>query len=749
MDEILAGELSRAESRRRLRMLKDRLFGVSMGVGGVAVIGTLLLIFLYLLYVVFPLFVPARVATLETNTIPLAADPAFVAFEEYGEVGLAVGGDGTYSFFATADGAAIAGGALVPAGARATTVRAGGRIGRTLAVGLADGSVVVAKPGYVVSFPDDRRKIAPAMNFPVGEAPIPATGDGSAVQLLAAETADEQTTVVAWSAAGRLVLTHLSVTVNMLEDEKTLEKSAVEVPIQDKDLVFLSLNSEQTMLLAAAANGHVSYYDIRDKAKPALVERILATEAGKRITAVEPLAGGVSFLVGDSGGRISQWFQVRDRENNLRFKRIRSFSDFSAPVVAIEPEYARKGFAALDASGRLAIYHTTSERMLVDRASGVPGARLLAYTPRADGLGVIGAERRLGRLAVKNDHPEVSWRALWGQVWYESRNQPEFIWQSSSAASDFEPKFSLTPLVFGTIKAAFYACFFAVPIAIFGAVYTAYFMSPRLRTVIKPSIEIMAALPTVILGFLAGLWLAPLVELHLAGIFLAIFCLPVSMIAASLIWNYLPSALRHRVPAGTEAMMLLPVVGFVIWASMNLSAPMETAWFGGNLPMWLNSHFGWTYDQRNSLVVGVAMGFAVIPNIYSISEDAVFSVPQHLTNGSLALGATPWQTVTRVVLLTASPGIFSAVMIGLGRAVGETMIVLMSTGNTPVMDFSIFKGFRALSANIAVEMPESAVGSTHYRVLFLAALVLFMITFAFNTVAEIVRQRLRVRYGNL
>jgi phosphate transport system permease protein len=103
----------------------------------------------------------------------------------------------------------------------------------------------------------------------------------------------------------------------------------------------------------------------------------------------------------------------------------------------------------------------------------------------------------------------------------------------------------------------------------------------------------------------------------------------------------------------------------------------------------------------------------------------------------------------RVVILTASPGIFSAVMIGMGRAVGETMIVLMATGNTPVMDFSIFQGMRSLSANIAVEMPESEVASTHYRILFLAALVLFMFTFVFNTLAEIVRQRLRRKYSNL
>jgi phosphate transport system permease protein len=148
-------------------------------------------------------------------------------------------------------------------------------------------------------------------------------------------------------------------------------------------------------------------------------------------------------------------------------------------------------------------------------------------------------------------------------------------------------------------------------------------------------------------------------------------------------------------------------------------------------------------------VVGVAMGLAVIPTIFSIAEDAIYSVPRHLIQGSLALGATPWQTLTRVVLLTASPGIFSAAMIGMGRAVGETMIVLMSTGNTPVMDFSVFQGMRTFAANIAVELPESAVDSTHFRVLFLAALVLFALTFTVNTAAEVVRQRLRAKYGNL
>src|SRR5690606_17840187 len=134
------------------------------------------------------------------------------------------------------------------------------------------------------------------------------------------------------------------------------------------------------------------------------------------------------------------------------------------------------------------------------------------------------------------------------------------------------------------------------------------------------------------------------------------------------------------------------------------------------------------YSQRNSMVVGFMMGFAVIPVIFTIAEDSLSNVPSSLTAASSALGASRWQTVRHVVLPIASAGIFSALMIGLGRAVGETMIVVMATGNTPVMDFNIFSGMRTLSANVAVELPEAAVGSTHYRTLFLGALALFLMT---------------------
>jgi phosphate transport system permease protein len=147
--------------------------------------------------------------------------------------------------------------------------------------------------------------------------------------------------------------------------------------------------------------------------------------------------------------------------------------------------------------------------------------------------------------------------------------------------------------------------------------------------------------------------------------------------------------------------------------------------------------------------VGVIMGVAVIPIIYTIAEDALTAVPRSLRFASTGCGATAWQTAVRVVLPVAGSGIFSACMIGLGRAVGETMIVLMATGNTPEMSLNIFGGFRTLAANIAVELPEAPLGGTHYRVLFLCGLVLFAMTLVINTTAELVRQRFRRRNAAL
>ncbi len=751
MTDRTLSDLAQAEERLRpWRMLKDRLFGLTMAVGGVAVIAAILAIFVYLLAVVVPLFEGAEVTPRARQVLSGVAGDGHFSLNEYGDIAFSVGRDGQWRFHQLADGALLAGGSLLPSNRQAVALNHAPRAARTVGLALDDGTVMVAKPAYPERFEDGVRKINPALGYPLGEAPVAAVPAGAGVRALAVEAGDEGGTVAALADDGRLFITSYARAQSLLDLEGGFEATQVEAGRLAGDIAWLALDPDQQELYALSRTGRVHAFDLRDKAAPVQFEDLQVVGPGEEITAVEFLAGGVSLLVGDSAGRVTQWFPVRDEQNNLRLTRIRRFEGLQGAVIALVPELARKVFFAFDTAGGLGAYNTTAERTLL-LASGVTETPPVAaaISPSAEELVTLDADGVAQISDVRNEHPEVSLSSLWGKVWYEGREAPDYIWQSSSATSDFEPKLSLTPLTFGTIKAALYAMLFAIPVAIFGAMYTAYFMQPRLRTIVKPSIEIMAALPTVILGFLAGLWLAPLIESHLLGVLLATTLVPPAIFAAAFAWSRLPGALRHRVPEGGEALLLIPVVCAVMWGTMSLSQPLEQIFFEGNLPRWLSQHFGITYDQRNSLVVGIAMGFAVIPNIFSISEDAIFGVPRQLSTGSLALGATPWQTMVRVVLLTASPGIFSAVMIGLGRAVGETMIVLMSTGNTPIMDFNIFQGFRALSANIAVEMPESEVNSTHYRVLFLAALVLFAVTFLFNTIAEIVRQRLRARYGNL
>ncbi|MBN1420448.1 MAG: ABC transporter permease subunit, partial [Planctomycetes bacterium] len=330
----------------------------------------------------------------------------------------------------------------------------------------------------------------------------------------------------------------------------------------------------------------------------------------------------------------------------------------------------------------------------------------------------------------------------------------------------------------------------------------------------------MASLPSVVLGFLGGIVIAPFVEDVVPAVLVSALTVPFVFLLGAYLWQLLPPRITLRADRFRPLLLaaLLPVGILAAYAA----GPAVERWlFAGNLRLWLDGQVGgptggwlvlflpisalgtilamtrWigprmrsaamrlsrvqiaaldlgrfcagcavaligalaaayfvgglgfdprgslvgTYIQRNALVVGFVMGFAVIPIIYTIAEDALSTVPEHLRSGSLAAGATPWQTATRIVVPTAMSGLFSAVMIGMGRAVGETMIVLMAAGNTPILDVNIFNGFRTLSANIAVELPEAVRNSTHYRTLFLAGLVLFAMTFVINTLAEVVRLR--------
>lgn len=624
---------------------------------------------------------------------------------------------------------------------------------------------------------------------------------------------------------------------NILTGRVTASITGGTIPIpdfdRDSDLAAVMISGNADAVYVLWKNGEFVRFDTRDFSQPGLVERgDLLAESFARVTVARFLLGRETLLIGDSEGRVRTWFRVRQEDattpDGLVLTRAHVFRG-SSPVTSIDSSSRKRMIAAGYEDGSVRTFYVTSGATLASDQPFIGESIIaIALSPRDDTVAAV-TERGFALLTFDNRHSEATIRSVFGKVWYEGNTSPEHVWQSSSATDTFEAKYGLVPLIFGTVKATIYSMLFGVPIALFAAVYTSEFLNPKQRARIKPVIEMMASLPSVVLGFLAGIVFAPIAERAVPVILVALVVLPLTCVLSGYLFQLLPdhSAVklsRYRIlfilagtlplgvaisflagpaaermlfagdiklwldgqiggGAGGWVLMLFPLIGLgTVWFLSQWLSPrlrmfyrrlpsrkvavleilkfvvgvavtggtallfghlLETAGLDsrGSFPIF-GSVFG-TFVQRNSLVVGFVMGFAIIPIIYTIADDALRSVPDHLRSASLASGATPWQTAVRIIVPTAMSGLFSAVMIGLGRAVGETMIVLMAAGNTPILEMNLFNGFRTLAANIAVELPEAVVDSTHYRILFLAALTLFMITFILNTIAESVRQRFR------
>ena len=318
------------------------------------------------------------------------------------------------------------------------------------------------------------------------------------------------------------------------------------------------------------------------------------------------------------------------------------------------------------------------------------------------------------------------------------------MWQTTNATDFQEAKFSLTPLIIGSLKASLLALFIAIPVAIGAAIYTAFFAKERLRHALKPAIEMLEAVPSVLIGFIAAIWLAPMAEQFLFSFAFFLIVVPFVLIAVAFfqrpVADRLPAKLRHGAELGF-ALLGVFILGYisVAWAPEWFFSLINVDGFD-MLAAESDSPIG-----KTTIVVAIALGVAISPSIYSIAEDAIGGVPDELKHASFALGATRLQTLKYIVLHVAFPGIMAAIMLGFGRAFGETMIVLMVTGNTPISSWGLIEGLRALTANLAIELPEADVSSAHYQILFFTAGILFVFTFVVNTIAEFTRQRLRSR----
>ncbi|STO56575.1 ABC transporter permease subunit [Grimontia hollisae] len=714
--------LTQGDIRRRF---KDRLARLSVTGGGIAVLLALLLIFFYLAYVVLPLFKSPSVSVDHVLEIGFEHPAEQLGIDDNNQLGYRYSDQGMLTVFSLeGEGNVVAREQLAVA---PTSFYSPHPYAGISAYGLKDGTVSFQHLRFLSHYVDGVRTFTPDIQ----KLDSVKLGNGDPISSLSFAQRNNSRVIAA-------------VTGNMLNVviDNAGKEQHIKLPTQTGANVVITPNGRRLFELA----GHtLNVYSLSERELTLRESVDITAVTGAMPQSMILLAGGHSLMVRLDDGRITQWFDVA-KANQRSLTMVREFASENG-LLAVEPH--RSVFVNLSSSGALTFWHAPSETQDVFDIPDVAGQiDALAFSPRADRL-LVERGGSLILLKVDNPHPDVSIGSLWKKIWYEGYDAPGYVWQSTSGSESFEGKLSVMPVVFGTIKVAAYALFFAIPLAVGGAIYTAYFMPASMRKVVKPTIEIMEALPTVILGFLAGLWLAPVIETRLPAVLLMFVSMPVSFLLSAVIWAFLPKVVRKKLPPGGHLFVLVPLILVLGYVSLTLGPWIENTFLGGDSRVFVTDVLGVNFDQRNAIVVGVAMGFAVIPTIFTIAEDAIFSVPSHLTNGSLALGATHWQTLTRVVLLTASPGIFSAIMMGLGRAVGETMIVLMATGNTPLMEWNPFEGLRTLSANIAVEMPESEVGSSHYRVLFLTAFILFSFTFLFNTMAEFVRQQLREKYRAL
>ncbi|GLR10494.1 phosphate ABC transporter permease [Mixta theicola] len=693
----------------RTRRYVDRLIARAIGACGVSVLLVMMLLFVWLLWVVMPLF-----ATPSMQAGPLqpalSARPAVALGVNQGW-GWRIDSQGEGRFFP------LNGASPEPTLqlARGPLISAATADNSSLLLLQPDGNFQLVQPDFSAA------DAMPRWKFPLGDGAF--DGGSGGFTLAALASSGDKRWLAALSDGQHIRLLRLQAGRPMQSD------MLASGPVSQ---LLLSPNGT---LLFASSDRSLRVWQINGQ-RVTLRDTIPLTHPPRQIAL---LSGGRSLLLADETG-ISQWFDIAD-EQGVHLHRIRDFNGARAQQALItEPQ--RRVFATLSGSGELRMFASKREGAFFSHALG-EGVRQAQFAPLGDGLLI---ERADGwqYWRIDNPWPDISLRSLWQKVWYENYPQPDWVWQSTAVDDPYQAKFSLVPMVAGTLKAAALAMLFATPLALAAAIYTAWFMSPTLRRWIKPAMEMMGALPSVVVGLFASLWLAPQIAVRLSGVLLLPVALAATLLLCGPLLKRLPSRWRQRLDApGREVWLLVPLLLLVSALCLWLTPLSDAALWGKPLAERLPGG----YEQRNLLIAALAMGFALVPLIFTLAEDAIFSVPAALGQGSLALGATAWQTLSRVILPSAASGIFAALMIGFGRAVGETMIVLMATGNTPVTEGGLFHGVRALSANIAVEMPEAAAGSAHYRILFLSALVLLVFTLVLNTLAEVVRQSLRRRYG--
>ncbi|MFN6977461.1 MAG: hypothetical protein ACK4OP_05020, partial [Gemmobacter sp.] len=830
----------RAKSTRWGVIYGERIARTIITVGGLLVIVAVLGIMVFLFRVVAPMLAPGSVLGNLSYRVEAAADPAWLNADEFQSLATAVGRDGDVTTFHIATGQIVRTDRFDFDGREVTGV--GGTLDRaSVAFGFDDGSVRFGRVAFEVrsvprsGIPSDLRRLNDRDLVSGGQVfsqvqtgdyrtiiPVTELGEAATVSdhpIVALDyrtggTPERPTSAfVTVDATGIARVSNSSIRRNLMTGAETVTTTTTELPAMNFEpgvsVTGALLASMGDRVFVSTSDGFIYRFDLRNPRAPVLAERFRAFDDGVGISSMTFLNGELALVVGGENGAVDVFFRLQPPgargSDTFEMVRARSHAPQGSAVIAMSEAIRDKTLVTVGRDGSVWVRYSTSEQTLFKftRQSPAQNDAIPMVFPRSDGVLMIDTAGNVDAWQYRNPHPEISLRVIFGKLWYEGYPEPGFTWQSTSGTDLFEPKFSLVPLIAGTLKAAFYAMLFATPIAIMAAIYTSEFVHRGVRATVKPVMELMESLPTVVLGFLAALVLAPLVEEWIAAVLLGFIAVPLGLMLGAFAWQMLPPHLALRYDGIPKFVLMGVMIVVSCLVAYSLGPLFEAALFNGDFKGWTNGEgtgtpfmfllqlplayliVSWgfhklyghmlrdrmrgldkaaagrldalrwaafliaammlsyavaatltmigydprgnvvdSYQQRNALVVGFVMAFAVIPSIYTLAEDALNAVPSHLRAGSLATGATPWQTAKWIVLPTAASGVFSAVMMGMGRAVGETMIVVMAAGNTPIMEWNIFSGLRTLSANIAIELPEAVKDGTNYRVLFLAALTL-------------------------
>ena len=739
----------------------DRFMNRFIVVGGVIVIAAVMGIFVFILFQVAPLFQGAKVKLLSRHQMTDAVDSVVaVDLDEWGELPVLIKNNGSLRYLdLKGDRGAMEVGQVFKAGETLSSIHYQSQK-RLLVAGSNSGKFAFAKVGYRPEFDAYSRRTAHP-DVRVSDW-FDLSGKGERVEFVDYGEGDSHKLAVGVceDAAGnrRLRAVRLEQNRSLFGEGGRISLGARYDLTRDVEGIIRQVDvaTEGDLVLITTENGEVFVF-FNQGGKLELGQRFypFGDLPDKRVLRSDFLLGDTSAVFTGWGGETRVYSVSLDRAKGKRlFAETNAFEPMPELPKGFFPGVRNKSFLLMGAHHASLRFSTTEsirwqEDFEFEIYRGIIGEKY-------DRLGFLDRTGTFHLYQLRDPHPQAGLKAYFGKIRYEDHGESAYIWQSTGGTDDFEPKLSMLPLLLGSIKGAFYALLFAAPIALLAALYTAQYLRPKWRDIVKPIMEIMASLPSVVLGFIAALWLAPLFDTRVPSLILALLGIPLATLICGWCWGRLPQTARARIPTGLEFLFLSPIILITCFLCWKAGPLLEGLLFVVTNPdsgervadfrLWWPEFTGSTYTQRNSLVVGFMMGFAVIPVIFSIAEDALSNVPQSLSAGSLALGASRWQTALKIVLPTASPGIISALMIGMSRALGETMIVVMATGNTPLMDFNIFSGMRALSANIVVEFPQAPFQGTLYRTLFLGALALFVLTFIINTLAEVLRQHLRNRY---